>query len=299
LKYNKRILKTGTLAAIATALFGAFMYRVAEWSNGTNAEMAGSRQTALNCSEAARGNPLQTTKVIPQMPLGSFDGGLTTYSTVIQIVNISGMAQNVTGNFYEEDGAPLDNVTLNAGTSALANGVLAAVSIVKDGVLVIDGGGKEATGVIAWGKITSCGALSLSTFFELRDAKTNVLLSRVGVAASSPNMSNFIIPRIREVGTGLDVGFALVNTATSSSAMVRAELKDAEGKTVAMKDLQMAGGSHRSGFTTDLFGPLNDAKGGRIYQYVKFSSTSPTFAAIALAFEGSTQTSLPADAFNK
>ena len=295
MKFNQRILKTGMFAVIATALFAAFMYRVAEWSNGTNAEMAEARQT-LNCSDAAPGNRAQTTKVIPQVPLGSFDSGLTAYSTAIQIVNISGMAQTVTGNFYKEDGTPLDNVTLAAGTTIIAKGVLPPISIVKDGVLVIGGGGKEGVGVIGWGKIVACGPLSLSTFFELRDAKTNLLLSRVGVAASPPNMSSFVIPRIREVNTGLDVGFALVNTAASGNAMVKAELKDAEGNTIATRDLHMAGGAHRSGFTRDLFAPLNDPQDGRAYQYVKFTSTSPTFAAIALAFEGSTQTSFAAEA---
>jgi len=59
--------------------------------------------------------------------------------------------------------------------------------------------------------------LSISTFFELRDGASNVLYSRVGVAASPANMSGFVIPRIREVAAGLDVGFALVNTGTTAA----------------------------------------------------------------------------------
>ena len=110
-------------------------------------------------------------------------------------------------------------------------------------------------------------------------------------------MSSFVIPRIREVAAGLDVGFALVNTASSGTASLKAELKDQAGKTIATKDIPMAAGEHRAGFTRDLFGPLDETTGSsRSYQYVKFTSTSPTFAAIALAFEGSTQTSFPADA---
>ena len=277
MNYNQRILKTGLLAVVVTALFAVFMYRVAEWSNGTNAEMAASRQTNAGCS--------QTVKVIPQMPLGSFDAGLTRYSTIVQIINTSGSSQSITADFYKEDGTHLESPTLPAGTSTIA----------KDAVLVMTGGGREGPGIIGWGKITACGALSFSTFFELRDAKTNVLLSRVGVAASPANMSSFVIPRIREVGTGLDVGFALVNTAASGSVMVRAELKDTSGQTVATKEMLIAGGAHRAGFTKDLFAPLNEAKDGRTYQYVKFSSNSPTLAAIALAFEGPTQTSFPAE----
>jgi len=291
---NKRILKTGVLAVAATTLFAVFIYRVAEWS-GTHSEMAVQEQANLNCSGVA-GNALQTTKVIPQIPLGTFDGGRTTYTTIIQVVNAGEAAQNIAANFYKEDGTPLDNVTLTAGTSSIESGVLSSTSIVKDGILVISGGGTADTGIIAWGKIAACGGLALSTFFELRDAANNILYSRVGVAASAPNMSSFVIPRIREVATGLDVGFALVNTASSGMATVTAELKDAAGKTIATKNIPMAGGEHRAGFTKDLFAPLNETKNGRIYQYVKFNSTSPTLAAIALAFEGSTQTSFAAEA---
>jgi len=296
--YNKRILKTGALAVAVTIAFALFAYRVAEWSNGINSEMATPGQsTTSNCSTGQAGSSgVQTTKVIPQIPLGSFDGGRTKYSTVVQIVNTAGETQSITGNFYKENGTALDNVGLTAGAATIMNGSL-GTSIVKDAVLVISGGGTATTGVIAWGKITSCGRLSISTFFELRDAANNVLYSRVGVPASPANMSSFVIPRIREVAAGLDVGFALVNTASSGTASLKAELKDQAGKTIATKDIPMAAGEHRAGFTRDLFGPLDETTGSsRSYQYVKFTSTSPTFAAIALAFEGSTQTSFPADA---
>src|SRR5262245_44620661 len=220
------------------------------------------------------------------MPLGSFDAGLSRYSTVNQIINPNGSSQSITADFYKEDGTHLESPTLPAGSSTIA----------KDGVLVMTGGGREGPGIIGWGKITACGALSLSTFFELRDAKTNVLLSRVGVAASPANMSSFVIPRIREVKAGLDVGFAVVNTASTGTATLKAELKDNTGNILATKDIAMKAGEHRAGFTKDLFAPLVESPAGRTYQYVKFSSASPTFAAIALAFEGSTQTSFPAEA---
>jgi hypothetical protein len=295
--YYKRILKTGALAAVVTIAFGVFAYRVAEWSRGINSEMAVPAQSNITCSAGPAGaSGVLTTKVIPQIPIGSFDGGRTTYSTVIQIVNTATQSRSMLANFYKEDGTPLNNAALAAGDAMIVNGVL-GTSIANDGVLVISGGGTVTTGVVAWGKITSCGGLSVSTFFELRDAANNVLYSRVGVAASPANMSRFVIPRIREVAAGLDVGFALVNTATSGTASLKAELKDEAGKTIATKDIPMAAGEHRAGFTRDLFAPLNETTGSsRSYQYVKFTSASPTFAAIALAFEGPTQTSFPADA---
>jgi len=41
--------------------------------------------------------------------------------------------------------------------------------LAKDGVLVVSGGGTATSGAIGWGKVTGCGGLSISTFFELRD----------------------------------------------------------------------------------------------------------------------------------
>src|SRR5204862_1946835 len=105
-------------------------------------------------------------------------------------------------------------------------------------------------------------------------------------------MSAFVVPRLREVPTGLDVALALVNTASSGTATLKAELKDISGSVLASKDIQMPAGSHQQFFTKDLFAPLTEPA-GRSYQYVKFSSTSPSFAAIALAIEGPTLTSFP------
>jgi hypothetical protein len=294
---TKRILRSGVLALGATVVFAVFVYRLAEWSKGWDAAatVLGKEPNIASCATEANAEAI--TKVIPQIPIGSFDGGLTKYSTAIQIVNTSGTPQTIKAAFFKEDGSPLDSLTLPSSAAKVANGVHAAL-IAKDGVLVINGAGTAGTagnGVIGWGKITSCASLSIAAFFELHDAASNVLYSRVGLSASRPNMSKFVIPRIRDVSSGLDVGFALVNTALGGKATLRAELKDSTGKTLAAKDIVMPGGSHQMGFTKDFFSPLNDAAGVRNYHYVKFSSTSPTFAAIALAFEGGTQTSFPVD----
>lgn len=154
-----------------------------------------------------------------------------------------------------------------------------------------------STGAIAWGKITSCGNLSISTFFELRDGATNILYGRVGVAASPANMQSFVIPRVRDVAAGLDVAFALVNTA-STPATLTATLKDATGATIATKPVTMTGGAHQALFTQQFFfgtGAEPTLPTGKNYHYVSFSSSSASFAAIALAFEGGSQTSFPVD----
>jgi hypothetical protein len=297
---SKRILKTGALAAVVTVAFAIFAYRAAEWSKGINSEMVvlgqGTTGGGNTCTTGVTGtSAVQITKVIPEIAIGNFPPGLV-YNTIIQIVNTSGAAQNISANFYNEDGSAMSNVTLTAGTSRITNGVLPAMSLPKDAVFVISADGPATTApTLGWGKVTACGASSVTTFFELRDSALNVLYSRVGVSASPANMSSFVIPVVRELATGLDVGFALVNTASGGSATVTAELKDATGTTIGRQDIIMGGLTHRQGFAyKDLFPAVNPGA-GRSYQYLKFSSTSPSFAAIALAIEGGTLTSFPVE----
>ena len=288
---NKRILKTGALAVAATIAFAIFANRVANWGRGFNSETA--ILQPITGRDLCSTNGMETIKVIPQIVVGSFDGGLTNYSTVIQIVNTSGAAQNITANFYKQDGGALDSVELTAGDDTISNGILRPSSMAKDTMLIVSGGGNTTRGTLGWGRVTACGSLSLSTFYELRDGKKSALYSRVGVPASPANLSTFVIPRIREAPTGLDVGFALVNTG-SSDATLTAELKDATGKTIATKEFRMGARTHQSAFTKDVFPPVTESN-ERSYQYLKFTSPSPTFAAVGLAFEGPTQTSFPVD----
>jgi hypothetical protein len=84
-----------------------------------------------------------------------------------------------------------------------------------------------------------------------------------------------------------------VNTGTTSASLT-ATLKDANGTTLSTKNLTMAAGSHQALFTNQFFALTGEAS-GRQYHYINFESSSAAFAAIALAFEGGTQTSFPVD----
>src|SRR5207253_5581021 len=97
---NKRTLKTGALAIVVTVVFGIFAFRAAEWSRGLNSEFVvlGQSGGTTGCTSTGSGSgtgSVLTTKVVPQIALGSFDGGLTKYSTIIQIVNTSGSAGTI------------------------------------------------------------------------------------------------------------------------------------------------------------------------------------------------------------
>lgn len=292
---NKRIWKTGALAAAVTVAFAIFVFRAAEWSKGLNSEFVVLGQTSTGTSTGGSGTTGGTTitKIVPQIVAGSFDGNLTEYTTVIQVVNTNSSAITVSGNFFKQDGTAASLAfTTNLTAAAVTSGALSSFSLSANQVLVITSSA-AASGTVAWGKIVSSGTASISTFFDLRDVKTRVLYSRVGVAASPSDMASFVIPRVRNVALGLDVGFALVNTG-STSANLTATLKDATGVTIKSTIVTMAALSHRAMFTQQFF-ELTSEPSGTNYHYVVFESTSSTFAAMSLAIEGGTLTSFPVD----
>lgn len=241
--------------------------------------------------------PGSITKAIPQVAIGSFDGGVTKYSTIVEAVNTGDTDAFVEGAFYKEDGSlwPVAIAT-NLQTPAEFTGKFGSIKLSPGHVLVLTGGATKDTmppsGLIGWGKLIMTGNVSISTFFELSDGKTGTLFSRIGIAPSRPDLSSFLIPRVHN-RTGLDVAFALVNTG-ASPASITATLKDADGMTLAKRTIEMNGGTHQALFARQFFS-LSNEKDDLNYQYIAFNSNSPTFAAIALAFEGATQTSFPVD----
>jgi hypothetical protein len=284
MNYNKGIWKTGALAVFVTVAFAMFIFRIAEWTRGLNSDVAVYGQTAATTAGTT------VTKIIPQIAVGSFDGGMSTYTTVIQIVNTNATAVRVTGNFYTQAGTA-SHLLL----TGVDDGVLPSTSIPARGVLVIKGepASGATTGEIAWGKLMMVSAVSVMSFYEVRKAQTNELYSRVGVQASPADMASFVVPRSRNVAVGLDIAFAIVNTG-STQATLNATLHDAAGAAISKKSASLNPGQQTVLFAQQFFGLTNEPHGAN-YQYVVFESTAPQFAALALAFEGPTQTSFPVD----
>jgi hypothetical protein len=137
------------------------------------------------------------------------------------------------------------------------------------------------------------GGVSIASVFELRDGMTNTLYSRVGVQSSPADMSSFVIPRMRNVTAGFDVAFALVNTG-ETAASITATLKDVNGQTLGAQTLALPARNHTAKFTKEFFNLASEPT-GTSYSYIVFDSTSSQFAAIALAFEGGSQSSFPVD----
>jgi hypothetical protein len=240
--------------------------------------------------------------VIPQIAAGSFDNGLTRYSTVTEIINPTVVSVTISASFFNVTGnaSNLVMVTNSVVQPTIVNGTLNTIVLDPGKVLTISAGTTVGTtpsvGTLAWAKIFAGAGVSIATYIETRVGSTGALLSRVGLPASFDNLARFVIPRIRNASTGLDVGFALVNS-VGAIASVTVTLKDATGATLGIRTLTVPGLAHQSMFAQELF-QLSNEPSGTTYQYMVFDSGSAfQFAAVAIAYEGTTQTSIPVDVF--
>ena len=298
MKIDKRIWKTGALAVAVTIVWAIIVFRAADWSKALDGDFLVYGQTAgtggtVGGTGTTGGTTVTVTKVIPQVAAGSFDGNLTKYTTVAEIVNTGATALTVSGNFYKQDGtASTIPFTTNLSSLASFTGSFSGASLPAGGILVLTTG-SVTSGSIGWGRIVTTGGVSIASLFEIRDVSTGILYSRVGVQASAADMSSFVIPRLSNVASQLDVAFALVNTG-AASANVTATLKDVNGQTLATRVLSLAALNQTAKFAREFF-TLTNEPSATSYSYMVFDSTSPQFAAIALAFEGATQTSFPVD----
>src|SRR2546426_929457 len=215
---KRRILKTGALAIVVTIAFASFVFRVEEWTKALRSDFVVYGQIATSPSGGGGGTttPTTVTKILPQIAVGSFDGNLTKYSTVIEIVNTNSVPVTVSSNFYNTNGTPSTVVyaTNLTGTPTIT-GSLPSTNLGANSVIVITGN-TAPTYAGNWAKITATGAVSIATFFEIRDGATNTLYSRVGVNASPANMSKFVIPRVRS--SSLELAFALVNSGATAAS---------------------------------------------------------------------------------
>src|SRR5437867_12986921 len=93
----QRMWKTGVLAVVATIAFASFAFRIEEWTKGLRSDFVVIGRTGTS--------PGGVTKIIPQIAVGSFDGNITRYVTVTEIVNTGSSTVSVTGSFYNQNGS--------------------------------------------------------------------------------------------------------------------------------------------------------------------------------------------------
>lgn len=306
---SKRILKTGVLAVMMTIVFAIFAFRAAEWTQGLSSEFLvyGAASSSGGGTTGGGGGTTgggTTTKVVPQIAAGAYGPGAH-YATIIEVVNPNSSPITLSGNFYNEDGTPSTlTYATNVGSQPTFSGSFSNLNVPASAIVVISVGlstaTTPATGTTNWGIFTGSNAISVSAFYELRHSGDEALYSRVGVPSSRPDMTSFVIPRIREkVSTTqaaeIETGYAIVNTG-SVTATITAKLIDVNGNTVATLSFPLAKNKHRVGITYLDFNFLNPESAGRQYNYMLFTSDQPTIAAAALAFEGGSLTSFPVDA---
>jgi hypothetical protein len=296
MKIDNRIWKTGVMAAVITLVAGALVMRSGDWFRGVNSKSGTSGQTVSvsSCGSDLAGasrTPAAFTKILPQIVVGSYGDDM--YATVIQVVNTEDSDVTVCGDFHSADGESSTTAftTLVNGISDSFRASLPLTKIPAYGMLIITGT-SSGSGVASWARLTATNNVVINCIFEIRSLTSKVLKSRIGVAPSVDNMRHFVIPGIRNVDAGADVGFAIVNTASTPQTLT-GTLRDANGVPIKTTPVTLGAFSQTAMFAHEFFSLSEPAAAITNYSSITFDSTSPSFAAIALAFEGPMQTSFP------
>ena len=273
-----------------------FVSVVGNWTKALDAEFLVFGQTGGTGTGTGGGGTGQTggvtiTKIIPQVAAESFDGGATTFSTTIQVINVGTSAVSLTVDLFNQDGtaSTIPFTTTNT-TAPTFTGTLSSVSIPSNDAIVIQNGSVTA-GTVNWARLVTDGAVTIAALFEIKDANGG-LISRVGVPSSDADITKLLIPRLRNPDTGSSTAFAIANTG-DASASVTATLYSA-GQVVGSQILTLAAKNQTAQFAKEFFSLTNEASGDN-FSFMIFESTTATLAATALVFEGNNQATFPVD----
>jgi hypothetical protein len=288
--HYKDIWKTATLAAAVTILFAVLVFGLDNWLDPSGEDLV---------ADDEGGNDSIVTRIISQIAVGSYDGGITKYTTVIQIINPAASGISVSGDFYNQDGSGSTiSMKLRAGDIVLGafTGSLAPTKLPGNSSLTITVD-DPTMAAVNWGKIIASGNTSVSSFFEHRDAATEALYARVGVESSPGNLTRFVIPWVRNAATGLDVGFALVNTGSIPAEItVRATVGE---NVVAARTYSAAARSQVTTFANQFLAPGSgcspclEVPTGITHGFLQFEAGVPAFASQAIAIENGRLSGVP------
>jgi hypothetical protein len=291
MNFDKRIWKTGVMAAAITLVAALFVMRLDDWSKGLTSGFiaygqsgTGSGGTTTGSSGGTGTGTVSITKTLPHLVGG---GG---YSSVIEVINTSAATESVTASFFDQKGNASTvgyTSSLNGAAPTAFTGSMPGVSLPVNGTLVITLPNAGDT-IVNWGNIVSTSTITVAEVFELRDPN-NGLISRVGVPASAPNMTSFIIPRFRNIPTRMDVGFAIANTG-STDTTVTVTMRDASGNVLQTTTLPLPKHQQIAAFPSDIFPGLTAPPDATGYGALTFAAPSgqAQLAAIGLAIENQT-----------
>jgi len=278
----RKLLKVVLLVTGIIAASGFYFRKTEEWTRGFQPFLV-----------HGQGNPTGPTEtfldpIIPLIMVGSFDGGATQYSTVIQITSTSnaGLSASLSGDFFSSDGSPFP-ATFRSNRTGNFRGALPQISLPVRQTMVITAD-QDNAGLIGWGRIVVStnprlgeGNIFMSTIIQTRDTRTGESIYRFPVDSTSTGMSSFLLQRVSNAA-GADVGFVIVNNSDSAPANVTATLQDVNGSSLISRTLRLGPLGQIAYFVPTLFS-LDAESGGPNYTSILFESDSSQLAASALA----------------
>jgi hypothetical protein len=233
--------------------------------------------------------------VVPLVAVGTFDAANgPRYKTTIQITNAGPSTVTASAEFFGTDGTPL-NVPTEARIDRISalTGSLDDFLLPQNSTMTITAGGSSTEAAVGWVRVTSSSHVTISSFFDLSDVTTGAPISRVWLPPSDNDLQRFALPRVRNVTTGADAGFVIVNTG-SSAAEFTSTLFDGNRAVLATKTTTLAPRQQLSITAQQYFGLAGEPS--EAYQsFIVVDSTLPQFAAVAVVFDGKGFVTLPVD----
>lgn len=263
--------------------------------------------TSIPAQLGYHGHELAENMVVPQFAVGDH------YTTSMVLFNMGNMAQmpwltpqalQLTGNiyFYHQDGTPLQ-VSVN-GASAVSQHsfTLAASSSVSLemtasggdssgwALIDVDDGGVSSWGMMNGQQMMRANRIMAAVYYTYKEG--GQLVSRAGVIPSIYEMQRYLTSITPvQVQDGIDTGLAIVNT-SAQAISVQLTLKNADGETVAARQLLLPAGNQIARFIDEaqLFG---DALTAPFRGFVEIDTSSEGVVAMGLLTTGGIMTPIP------
>lgn len=273
--------------SVAIVVVGyAYAIRAARWSRGLDSEFIVYGRTFEIVAQT----------IVPQIAMGSFDGGNTIYITYISVTNSGPAEADFRADFYSDDRKPL---TFRTSRDSLPSftGNLSTIRLKVGETFSIASDSVEPR--LAWGWLFAHGqrgnlstSFTFGSAFEVRDLRTGaVYYSAIVPTSAGFGHQNGVIPRVANVPGNTEVAFSLVNLDSQLSATITGTLLDANGKTLASRTILLPPTGHTAVFAREFF-QLNSAPPATETS-VAFSSNLRSIAGVALAYAGDKPIPIP------
>jgi hypothetical protein len=254
-----------------------------------------------------QGHELAENMVVPQFAVGDH------YTTSMVLVNMGNMALmpwltpqalQLTGEvyFYHQDGSPLQ-VSINGAnavshypfTLAAANSV--SLEMGASGgdfsgwaLIKVNDDGTNSWGMMNGQQMMRANRIMATVDYNYREG--GLLISRAGMIPDVYEMQRYFTSLIpAQMQNGIDTGMAIVNT-SAQDVMVQVTLKNANGETIATRQLPLPAGNQIARFIDEaqLFGGMVT---GPFHGFIQIDASSEGVVAMGMLLTGEIMTSIP------